>query len=154
LAELHLLKEIETEVEEANYQEFIALEEEDNAEMDFHGLDITDQKASAGKAGDAQSTRLIYARSNRFYVTFLSEVDSFNVDLASKDLYLPENADHVNCKLVHSFITWYIQKTSPTTGHVAEALMFLHCKLSDATNAVSFIPRKGWIREDPWIKTL
>jgi hypothetical protein len=31
--------------------------------------------------------------------------------------------------------------------------MFLQHKLLDATKPVSFIPRKGWIREDLWIKT-
>jgi hypothetical protein len=36
---------------------------------------------------------------------------------------------------------------------VSEALIFLLRKLLDAANAVGFIPRKGWIREDPWIKT-
>jgi hypothetical protein len=75
------------------------------------------------------------------------------VVLVSKDLYLPNKADHVNRKLVRFFITWYIHETSPTTNHVAEALMFLQHKLSDATNGVVYIPRKGWIREDPWIKS-
>jgi hypothetical protein len=73
--------------------------------MDFHGLDITDQKTSAGKEGDAQSTRRVYSRINRFYVRFLAEVDSFDVDLVSKDLHLPDKADHVNRKLVRFFIT-------------------------------------------------
>jgi hypothetical protein len=59
----------------------------------------------------------------------------------------------VNRKLVRIFIKWYIQKTSPTTSHVSEALMFLQRKLSDASNAAGLIPRKGWIREDPWIKS-
>jgi hypothetical protein len=31
--------------------------------------------------------------------------------------------------------------------------MSLQRKLSDAINAAGFIPRKGWIREDPWIET-
>jgi hypothetical protein len=30
--------------------------------------------------------------------------------------------------------------------------MFLQRKLSDALNALGEIPRKGYIREDPWIK--
>jgi hypothetical protein len=153
LVELHS-EQIEEEVEEADILEYLAMQEEqDNAEMDFHGLDITDQETSAGKEGDAQSTRRVYQRINRFYVTFLAEMDSLDVVLVSKDLYLPDKADHVNRKLVRFFITWYIQKTSPTSGHMAETLMFLQRKLSDATNAVGFIPRKGWIREDPWIKT-
>ncbi len=129
------------------------MEEQDKGEMDVHGLDITDQKTSAGKEVDAQSTRRVYQCISRFYVRYLAEVDSLDVVLVSKDLYLPDKADHVNCKLVRFFITWYIHETSPTTSHVAEALMFLQHKLSDATNGVGFIPRKGWIREDPWIKS-
>jgi hypothetical protein len=153
LVELHS-EQIEEEVEEADILEYLAMQEQDNAEMvDFHGLERTDQKISAGKEGDAQSTRRVYQRINRLYVMFLAEVDSLDVVLVSKDIYLPDKADHVNRKLVRFFITWYIQKTSPTSGHVAEALMFLQRKLYDATNAVGFIPRKGWIREDPWIKT-
>jgi hypothetical protein len=112
LVEVHS-EQIEEEVEEADFQEYLALEEEDNAEMDFHGLAITDQKPLLGKEGDAQSTRRVYSRINCFYVRFLAKVDSFDVDLFSKDLYLPNKADHVNCKLVRFFITWYIQKTSP-----------------------------------------
>jgi hypothetical protein len=121
--------------------------------MDLHGLDRIDQKTSVGKEGDTQSTKRVYSRINRFYVRFLAEVDSHDVVLVSKDLYLTNKADHVNCKLVHFFITWYIHESSPTTSCMAEALMFLPHKLSDATNGVGFIPRKGWIREDPWIKS-
>ena len=152
LVEVHS-EQIEEEVEEADFQEYIAMEEQDKGEMDVHGLDITDQKTSAGKEVDAQSTRRVYQCISRFYVRYLAEVDSLDVVLVSKDLYLPDKADHVNCKLVRFFITWYIHETSPTTSHVAEALMFLQHKLSDATNGVGFIPRKGWIREDPWIKS-
>jgi hypothetical protein len=170
LVEVHL-EEIDEEVEEADLQEYIALEEEDNAEMDFDGLDITDQKTSAGKEGNARSTRRVYSRINhgkegnarstrqaysrinRLYVTFLAKLDSFEVDLVIKDLYLPGKVDSVNRKLVRILIKWYIQKISLTTSHMSEALMFLQPKLSDATNAVGFIPRKGWIREDPWIKS-
>jgi hypothetical protein len=144
LVELHS-EQIEEEVEKADILEYLAMQEQDNADMeDFHGLDITDQKTSAvNKEGGAQSTRHVYQRINRFYVRFIAEVDSLDAVLVSKDLYLPDKADHVNRKLVRFFITWYIQKTSPTSGHVAEALMFLQRKLSDVTNAVGFIPRKG-----------
>jgi hypothetical protein len=118
LVELHS-EQIEEEVEEADILEYyLAMAEQDNAEMDFHGLDITDQKTSAGKEVDAQSTRRVYQCISRFYVRYLAEVDSLDVVLVSKDLYLPDKADHVNCKLVRFFITWYIQKTSPTSGHV------------------------------------
>jgi hypothetical protein len=127
LVEVHSEQIEKEEVEENDLQEYLALEEEDNAEMDFHGLDITDQKASAGKEGDTQSTRCVYSRINRFYV-FLAEVDSFDVDLVNKDLYLPDKVDHVNRKLVHFFITWYIQKTSHTTGLFNEITKLLNRK--------------------------
>jgi hypothetical protein len=82
------------------------MQEQDNAEMDFHGLDIPDQETSAGKEGDAQSTRRVFQCINRFYVTFLAEVDSLDVILVSKDLYLPDKkVDHVNRKLVRFFIS-------------------------------------------------
>jgi hypothetical protein len=145
------VEQIEEEVDEADIREYLAMQarrdsalvEEDTAEMDLHGLDRIDQKTSAGKEGDAQSTKRVYSRINRFYVRFLAEVDSHDDVLVSKDLYLLNKADHVNRKLVRFFITWYIHETSPTTSHVAEALMFLQHKLSDATNGVGFIPRKG-----------
>jgi hypothetical protein len=57
--EVHV-EEIEEVVEVSDLQEFLAMqEEEDNAmdaDLDFDGLDITDQKTSAGKEGDAGST--------------------------------------------------------------------------------------------------
>jgi hypothetical protein len=121
--------------------------------MDFFGLEITDHQTSAGTEGNAQSSKRAYARTNRFYDIFLADFDSLNVDVVSKDSYLPDQSDHVNCELICYFILWYIKKTSPTKGHVREALMFLQRKLADATNLVGFIPRKGWIRKDPWIET-
>jgi hypothetical protein len=69
-------------------------------------------------------------------------------------IYLPGKPDYVNRHLVRIFITWYIQqKTSPTTTHVTEALMFLQRKLTYSMNALGCIARKGAIREDDWIKT-
>jgi hypothetical protein len=133
---------------------YLNLEREDNenGDMDLHGLDITDTKTSAGKDSDADTTRRIYKRVSAFYDTFLSEIDGLDVVLVSKDLYIPNKKDDINRVLVRTFIKWYIYKTSPTESHISEALMFLQRKLSDAMNAVGEIPRKGSIREDPWIK--
>jgi hypothetical protein len=67
-------------------------------------------------------------------------------------MYLPDKGDFVDCKLIHVFIMWYINKTSPTTSHVSKALIILQCKLSDAMNALGESPRKGSISKDTWIK--
>jgi hypothetical protein len=69
-----------------------------------------------------------------------------------KDMYMPNKADFINRKLVRVFISWCINKTLPTMGHVDEALVFLQRKLSDAMNVLGEIPRKGSNREGPWIK--
>jgi hypothetical protein len=104
------VEQIEEEVDEADIREYLAMQagrdsasvEEDTAEMDLHGLDGIDQKTSAGKEGDAQSTKGVYSHINHFYVRFLAKVDSHDVVLVSKDLYLPnKKANHVNCKLVN-----------------------------------------------------
>jgi hypothetical protein len=54
LVELHS-EQIEEEVEEADILEYLAMQEQDNAEMDFHGLDKTDKETSAWKEGDMPS---------------------------------------------------------------------------------------------------
>jgi hypothetical protein len=152
-------EELEEEVEEGVDQvppediaEYLALEHDEHiVPMNFVGLDIADKKTSAGKEGDAVSTQRVYKRINSKYSLFLAELEDSDLDLCA-DIYLPGKADFVNRKLVRQFIQWYISHTSPTTSHIAESLMFLQRKLSDAMNAVGEIPRKGMIREDTWIK--
>jgi hypothetical protein len=131
-------KEEEEVLEEAYLQEFLALEDKDNDEMDFDGLDTTDHKTSAGKEGNnAPSTKCVYSCIHRFYGTFLAKLEPLdvvvvvNVVVSNKDLYLLNKAAIVNHKLVCIFIMWYIQKTSPTrtTSLVSEALMFVQSKL-------------------------
>ena len=151
------LEEVEEDPEDL--EEYLAMEEEDHSQTldnpsgDFDGLDILDTKTSAGKDGDAPTTKRVYARINRSYGHFLSELSSLPVSGVSKDIYLPDKDDYVNRHLVRIFLTWYIKKTSPTSTHVSEALMFLQRKLTDSMNALGCIARKGAIREDTWIKT-
>jgi hypothetical protein len=48
-----------------------------------------------------------------YYATFLAKIDGLNVVLASKDMYIPNEVDFINRKLVRIFITCCIHKTSP-----------------------------------------
>jgi hypothetical protein len=102
-----------------------------------YGLDTADSKTSAGKEGDTVSTQhVLYKRINTFYATFSAEIDELHVFPASKDMYIPNKVDFINCNLILIFISWFINKTSPAISHVSKALMFLQRKLSDAMNAL------------------
>jgi hypothetical protein len=118
-----------------------------------YGLGIADNRTSAQKKeGNPASTQCIYKRINTFCTTFLADIDKLDVFLASKDMYIPHKVDFINCNIIFTFISWFTNRTSPATSHVSKALMFLQCKLSDDINRLGESPRRGLIREGPWIK--
>jgi hypothetical protein len=84
-----------------------------NTKMDLHGLDIANNKTSAGKEGDAISTQCIYKCDNTFYTTCLAEINECDFVLTIKDMYIPKKSGYINRKLIPGFISLYIDKLRP-----------------------------------------
>jgi hypothetical protein len=130
-------------------------ETEEVMQLDLLDVDIINMNTSHGKATVATSPRRVYKRVYNTFQKFLAVVEKHpsNAGLSSFEVFLPDQThNYVNRKLVRLFVKTYVRSLGYTKSHYTEAINFLQRLLEDQISDESCVARKGYIKDDRYLK--